>query len=199
MARPQLHAGDAILDAAQTVALESGVAAATIGEIARVSGAPVGSIYHRFGSRDELLARLWMRAVRRSQARFLDALDGPDPVGAAVAGALAVLDFCRDEPADARLLVSYRREDLLRHAPAPEITRELEELNRPVEDAIKELARGLSGRLSRPAIERTVLVVFDLPYGAARRHLIAGSNLPADLRSDVETAVRAVLARRGGA
>jgi AcrR family transcriptional regulator len=199
MPRPQLHASGSILDAARALALSSGVAAATIAEIARISGAPVGSIYHRFGSRDELLARLWIRAVRRSQASCLAAVDDADPVEAAVAGALSILDFCRDESTDAHLLVSFRREDLLRTAPSTALARELEALNRPIEEAIGRLARRLHGRSSRAAVERTVLVVFDLPYGAARRHLIAGHSLPPALRRDVEAAVRAVLRRRAGA
>ena len=196
MPRPELHPGDAILDAARSLAIGSGVGAATMAEVARTSGAPIGSIYHRFKSRDDLLARLWIRAVRRSQASFLDALDQADPVEAAVAGALAILDFCERERADAHLLVSFRREDLLRAAPSAEIAAELEELNRPVEEAIALLARRLHGRLTRAAVERTVLVVFDLPYGAARRHLLAGSSLPPALRREVEAAARAVLATR---
>jgi len=193
MPRHQLYPSDSILDAARALALESGATAATIAEIARTSGAPVGSIYHRFKSRDELLARLWIRAVGRSQGAFLVALQQADPTEAAVAAALAILDFCEDEPADAHLLVSFRREDLLRAAPTPELAGELAELNHPVEDAIGRLARRLYGRGSRPALERTVLAVFDLPYGAARRHLIAGQRLPAGLRDDVEAAVRSVL------
>jgi AcrR family transcriptional regulator len=198
LARPELHPTDTMLDAARELALESGVASATIGEIARVSGAPVGSIYHRFGSRAELLARLWIRAVRRSQASFIAAIDQPDPVAAAVAGALSILDFCESEPADAHLLVSFRREDLLRTAPSARLERELGELNHPIEQALEELARRLYGRLSRAAVERTVLVTFDLPYGAARRHLLDGHALPATLRSDVEAAARALLRHQLG-
>jgi AcrR family transcriptional regulator len=195
MPRPELHPSDSILDAARSLALDSGLTSATIEEIARISGAPTGSIYHRFRSRDELLARLWIRAVCRSQASFLAAVDQPEPVEAAIAGALSILDFCEHETADAHLLVSFRREDLLRTAPSADVGRELEELNRPVEEAIAGLARRLYGRLSRTAVERTVLVTFDLPYGAARRYLVDGRRFPPTLRHDVEVAARAVLQR----
>jgi AcrR family transcriptional regulator len=86
----------------------------------------VGSLYHRFGSRDELLARLWIRAVRRSQADFLAAIDRADPIDGAVSGAMAILDFCERKRTDARLLLSFRREDLLHAKPSPELTRALE-------------------------------------------------------------------------
>jgi AcrR family transcriptional regulator len=194
VARPSVHPPDTILDAARSLALDGGTGSATVAEIASASGAPVGSIYHRFGSRDELLARLWIRAVHRSQASFLAAIDQTDPVEAAVACATAIVEFCEAEPADARLLVAFRREDLIR-APLPaELTAELEELNKPLQRAIARLARKLHGSAGRAAVERTLFAVFDLPYGAARRHLVAGKPLPGGLRDDVEKAVRAVLA-----
>ena len=48
MPRPELHPTDSILDAARGVVLEQGLGAATVAAIAESSGAPVGSIYHRF-------------------------------------------------------------------------------------------------------------------------------------------------------
>lgn len=186
-----------MLDAARELLLESGAGGATVEAIADLSGAPTGSIYHRFGSRDGLVARLWMRAVYRSQASFLAALEQEDPRAAALAAAQSILDFCEQNPADARLLVSFRREDLIRTAPSGQLAEELEELNRPVETAVVALARRLYGRATRATLNRTLLAVFDLPYGAARRYLIAGKKLPAGLREDLARAVTAVLEERG--
>jgi AcrR family transcriptional regulator len=196
MPRPQVHPTDAMLDAARDLLLEDGSRSATIERIADASGAPTGSIYHRFGSRDELIARLWMRAVYRSQASFLTALEEPDAKKAALAAALSIIDFCEEHPADARLLVSFRRDDLIRSAPEGPLVDELAELNRPIERAVVDLARQLYGTRSRPALDRTLMVVFDLPYGAARRYLIAGTRLPTRLRGDVTAAINAVLDRR---
>ena len=77
MARPRLHDPDSILDATLTVVLDRGAPEATIQAIAAESGAPTGSIYHAFGSREALLARMWVRAARRSQERFLEAAQAP--------------------------------------------------------------------------------------------------------------------------
>jgi AcrR family transcriptional regulator len=190
-----------MLDAARDLLLEHGSGSATIEAIADLSGAPTGSIYHRFGSRDGLVARLWIRAVYRSQASFFAALEQEDPRAAALAAAQSILEFCEQEPADARLLVSFRREDLLRTALSGQLADELEELNRPIETAVVELARRLYGRATRATLDRTLLAVFDLPYGAVRRYLIAGSKLPGGLRDDLARAVTAVLedgARRPG-
>ncbi len=153
-----------------------------------------GSIYHRFGSRDALLTRLWIRAVRRSQASFLAALEEKDARAAALGAALSVFDFCAQEPGEARLLLSFRREDLIPKLPAKgPPAEELRELNRPIERAIADLARRLTGRRTRRVLEGTLLAVFDLPYGAVRRHLIAGQPPPPRLRADLTLAVSAVI------
>jgi AcrR family transcriptional regulator len=182
-----------MLDAARDLLIEGGSASATVEAIADVSGAPTGSIYHRFGSRDGLLTRLWIRAVYRSQASFLAALEHEDPRTAALAAAQSILEFCEQEPADARLLVSFRRDDLIRTAPSGQLADELEELNRPIQAAVVTLARRLYGRPTKAALNRTMLAVFDLPYGAVRRYLITGSKIPAGLRGDLTRAVKAVL------
>jgi AcrR family transcriptional regulator len=182
-----------MLDAARDLLLRDGSPSATMEAIAATSGAPTGSIYHRFGSRDELIARLWIRAVYRSQASFAAALEREDPKEAALAAAMSIIDFCDQHPADAQLLVGFRREDLIRTIPGGTLADELDVLNRPVERAVVGLARRLYGRRSRAALDRTLLAVFDLPYGAARRYLITGTPLPRGLRTDLTRAVAAVI------
>lgn len=193
MPRPQVHPTDAMLDAARDLLLEQGSRSATIDAIAEASGAPTGSIYHRFRSRDELIASLWIRAIRRAQAASLAELERDDPREAALAAAMSIVDFCEQHPSDAQLLVAFRREDLIRKLPEGTLADELRELNRPVARGVAQLAQRLYGTRARIARERTLLAVFDLPYGAARRHLIAGSRLPAGLREDLERAVAAVI------
>ena len=108
-------------------------------------------------------------------------------------GGLSIIDFCAQEPADAQLLVAFRHDDLVRAAPTGAVAQELEDLNGPVEQAVVDLARGLYGRATRAALDRVLLAVFDLPYGAVRRHLIAGKSLPPALREDLERAIAAVV------
>ena len=195
MARRLIHTAEKILDVARSIVLDRGVSAATIEAIARASQAPSGSIYHRFGSRDVVLVELWIRAVRRSQHRFLEAIKAsPDPTDAVVAAGLSILDFAIDEPDDARLLSSLRHEDLVRSPlPAPTTDR-LRELNRELARAIARLAKALYATEQRSARELVALAAFDIPYGAVRRHVIAGAAPPDDLRGHLERAIRAVLA-----
>jgi hypothetical protein len=131
--------------------------------------------------------------VYRSQAAFLAALERNDPKEAAHAAAMSIIDFCEREPADAQLLTAFRREDLMRAIPTGAVGEELQSLNRPVERAVVQLARRLYGKTSRAALDRTLLAVFDLPYGAARRYLIMGTPLPSRLRDDLGRAVTAVI------
>ena len=194
MPRPELHPTDSILDAARGVVLDQGLGAATIAAIADSSGAPVGSIYHRFGSVDDLLAEIWIRAVRRSQESFANAAGHPDPLEAAVGAGLSVYDFCVDHPADGRLLLAYRPEDLAGARIDPKQRAELVRLNDPVVAIVKDLARRLYGRASRKSFDLVLMAVFDLPHGAVRRPLANGEELLPQRRDALEAALRAALA-----
>lgn len=193
MGRRALHSEEQILDAAQTLVLNRGARSLTVDAIASFGKVPKGSIYHRYASLNDLLAAMWIRAARSSQGMFLDALADPDPLCAAVNGALALHDFASDQFANARLLASMRREDLIEQVKSPVLRDELSELNRGLELALRRLAGRVFGANTRDALERTVCAVVDIPMGAIRRHLITGTRMPKTLRSQLELAVRGAL------
>jgi AcrR family transcriptional regulator len=177
------------MDAARVVVLERGARGATISAIATASGAPTGSIYHRFESVDELLARAWMRAVRRVQEALLGAV-ADDPVEAAVAGALAVYDFCLREREDALLASSFRLSDFIDADLSQDARSALALLNRRIDPFLSVLARRLGGRSRR---DIALLAIRDLPYGAALPHIRNGTRPSAARRMRLEAAVRAVV------
>ncbi|MEJ2886381.1 helix-turn-helix domain-containing protein [Actinomycetospora aeridis] len=194
MGRAERHPAGSILDAARELVLADGVRAATVDRIVVASGAPKGSIYHRFGTLDDLLATMWLRAVRASQDRFLAALEGSgDAVTVGGAAALTLYDFAREQPDDAALLITLRREDVDRGIRDEDLARGLTTVNAPIERGVADLARRLHGRADREAVERTVLAVVDLPLGAIRRHLLARRPPPPELRDPLGRAVRAAL------
>jgi AcrR family transcriptional regulator len=174
--------------------LSDGARAVTVDRIVAVSGAPKGSVYHRFSTVDDLLAAMWLRGVRRSQDRFLEPLssDG-NPLDAAVAAGLAIHDFASEEPADARLLAAMRREDLVAEVTDPALRAALQHINDQLHSALVVLARRLYGRATADAVERTACAVIDLPQGAIRRHLVAGVAVPRGVRSQLAAAIRAAL------
>jgi AcrR family transcriptional regulator len=109
---------DGILDAAAQEILDGSARAdVTIGAIARRLGAPSGSIYHRFASREELLVRLWLRSVSRFHQHYLAAGDDPDPQRALLRMAVCVATFTRDHPSDAVAMTLFRQSRLIQDAP----------------------------------------------------------------------------------
>ncbi|BCI87263.1 hypothetical protein NIIDMKKI_24690 [Mycobacterium kansasii] len=108
-----------MLDAARSIALESGARAVTVDAIAALSGASVGSLYNRFGSRDKILTAAWQRALERFQEPFLDQLRRDDLDDAALGAARWIMEFARTQPEDARLLAAFRPADVLTDPNAP--------------------------------------------------------------------------------
>jgi AcrR family transcriptional regulator len=195
LAPPRKHDTDAILDAARALVLADGPRAASVAAISQASGAPVGTLYHRFGNRDGVLAAAWFRALERFQARALaaDAAHPDDPVEAGVALAAASLTFAAEQPDDARLLLVVRRDDLLDGAPEQWRAR-LDAGNAPLQAAVVRIARALHGRADARALDRVTRAVVDLPTAAVRRHVRGGgAPLPAWLAADVADAARTLL------
>lgn len=56
--------------------LAGGPRAVSVAAIAAASGAPVGTLYHRFETRDGILAAAWLRALERFQQPLLEAYAG---------------------------------------------------------------------------------------------------------------------------
>lgn len=191
MAPPRKHETDAILDAARALVLTEGPRAASVAAIAKASGAPVGTLYHRFGNRDGILKATWLRGIERFQRRAM-AADGATPVEVAVAMAGAVLQFARDEPEDARLLLTIRRADLLDGGPDADFDATLADMNAPVFERLHELARGIFGRDDDRAMDAVMRAVADLPYATVRRHIDDGK-WPVWLSEDLATSVRRLL------
>ena len=196
--RPRLHSDDAILDAARSLVCAEGARAATVAAIASASGAPTGSIYHRFGSVDELIARLWLRAVRRLQAVLLQPPGAGDPVERTVALARATFDHCLREPEDAQILAAFSLESVLAHDLPGELRAELATVNAPASAALRSIARDLFGSASRSAVDAAAAAIVDLPYGLARRHVEERSAAPPQRRRHLEAAVRGLLADWSG-
>ncbi|HEY0949002.1 helix-turn-helix domain-containing protein [Nocardioides sp.] len=182
---------DGILDAAAEEVLTRGSGAdVTIGAVARRLGAPSGSIYHRFPSREELLVRLWIRSVRRFHERYLAAGREADPQRAILDMAVCVATFTRDHRADAAAMTLFRQSRLM--ASAPESCRaEVVEINAGVNERLAELT---VARYSRPSPRHRVLVrvaAIDSPYGLVRPYV--GDAVPSWLAEVIRASSGAVL------
>jgi AcrR family transcriptional regulator len=187
MARTQ-HSTDSILDAARRIVVQRGSRAATLEEIVRESGAPTGSIYYRFGSVDQLLARLWLRAARRSHA-IVQEVRSDDAIETLVAGAGSLYDLCLREPEDALLLSSFRPSDFLRGELDEDLRTELETVNAPIEKSLGQIADAIP-----ISLDVVLFVLAQLPYTFARHQISKAGKPDPTWRAQLETCVRAVLA-----
>ncbi|ORW29337.1 TetR family transcriptional regulator [Mycobacterium paraense] len=191
MAPPRKHETDVILDAARALVLDGGPRAASVAAISKASGAPAGTLYHRFGNRDGILTAAWLRALERFQARAM-AARGATPVDTAVAMAVAGIGFARELPEDARLLLTIRPGDLLDGEPDAAFRQTLAAMNAPLTERLAALARQLYGRGDRRSVDAVARAVADLPYAVVRRHA-HDEPMPKWLEADVAASARAVL------
>lgn len=194
--RAAKYTDEAILDAALELAGEHGPHGATVVAIADRLGAPSGSIYHRFASRDLIVARLWIRTVRHFQEGFLAAMALRDPLESATAAVAHTLLWTSEHPREAKILVLYRREDLIARWP-DELGEELATLNDQVKRAIVTFARAQFGSVNAETIGRTRFALIDLPYAAARQ-IISGASHPTPWLLDAVTTAALACLRTAG-
>lgn len=171
MARPRTHDPDSLLDAAEELMVSSGSSGVTIRALTHAAGASSGTIYHAFGSREDLLGRMWLRAARRfldAQNTAIDDALGSDPstkaaLEATVAVASVPYSLKTEFPNSATVLLRYRRDEILGHKLSDELRSELKSLDDELLSVLRRLASALWSREDRPAIETVALCVVDLP------------------------------------
>jgi AcrR family transcriptional regulator len=178
MPRPAKHDEIGILNAAASLVAARGPSAATITAISHAMGAPSGSIYHRFRSRDELLGRLWLTKAQSFQNKWAQALKKPDPRLAGLEAALALPRAVRDDFEGARIMLLHRREDFLAQGWPAEMQKEAQRLGEQVEEILASITRRLFGRNTVSARQIATFAVLDLPFSAVRRYVGAGELPP---------------------
>ncbi|MGH3532972.1 MAG: TetR/AcrR family transcriptional regulator [Mycobacterium sp.] len=108
----------AILDAALTVFLKTGVAGTTIEALHRESGASVGSIYHFFGSKEGVAAELYIATLRDYFDAYLAALQGSSSARGGIEGSVrAHLEWVTSNEVRARFLFHCREYEVIEDSP----------------------------------------------------------------------------------
>ncbi|MDQ5893758.1 MAG: hypothetical protein QG596_19 [Actinomycetota bacterium] len=203
MARPRTHDIDSLLDAAERLLAEGGSSAVTIRALGQATGAPSGTLYHAFGSRADLLGRMWLRAAERflteQEAAIDRELEDEDEHGfeEAVAATVAVASvpavIQAQAPDTATVLFRYRRDDILGQEISADLRAELQELDNRLLAVLTRLARGLWGKRDRASVETVAICVVDLPTAI----LINRRERVIEPLGVLEAAVRGVLSSRG--
>jgi AcrR family transcriptional regulator len=194
MPRPQVYDRDAMLDAAEALAVRGGTKAVTVRAVSELSGISNGAIYHAFGSMGGLVGRAWARAARRFLALQRDVVDAalrsPDgAIRAVVAAADTPAIFSEQHPVSAQLVIGTRREDLIGDAPA-EVQAELRALDHELVDLLIQLAIAVYDRKDGAAVAIIEDCVVGLPSGLLFRRPMPPTP---DTRRRLAAAVEAIL------
>lgn len=199
MPRQRLHSVDDLLDVAEQLVTSGDPAGLTLRALAASAGASNGTIYHAFGSREELLARLWLRATERLGGLLTEATEATGAttgasVEAVVAAALAPVRFTREHPASAQLFFAQRSDQLFTADLPRALTDALAADRRRFTTLLTGLADGVWHRRDRYAVAAIATCVVDIPGGIVRRALLEHRTVDAAAERRIEAAVRAILA-----
>ncbi|UXA19146.1 TetR/AcrR family transcriptional regulator [Mycobacterium sp. SMC-4] len=185
MPRPPRYTVDDLLDAAAELLAADGAAAVTMSAVARLCGAPSGSVYHRFPSRAALCGELWLRTEERFHAALAAVLAEPgDPQQRCVAGAHQVLAWCRRHPAEAQVLLTGPGPLGLSEWPDP-LSNRRKRLQRRQRKAFAELSDDVT---------RVGAALIDVPLAMVRRQQRSRQTVPAGAEEIVEDCARALIA-----
>lgn len=189
MARPSLFTNDDVLDAALACVAATGPNI-SIADIAGQLGGPVGSIYHRFASRDALKVRLWLRSVQRFQAGLFDLADASEPHESLIAMALHIPQYCRAHQDEAVSLTIFRQDRLLGDCPA-EVRDAVATMNDPLITVVHRLTAQRYSRRTASNLEWVVMATQVAPFGLVRPYL--GGSVPHHVDDAVAASADAIL------
>ncbi|WP_278264251.1 TetR family transcriptional regulator [Nocardia sp. AG03] len=191
MARPRLFTDDQVLDAARDLLADPAITRPAIAAIGAAAGVHAGSIYVRFASRDELLARLWLRSIRRFHEGFVTALRGPSPL---LSAAAFLPRYCREHPTEARAMKMFRHEELLDVGPEA-LRAELAHVNDDMYAALRAAVAAEFGVADARTLAVAEAAVKAIPYGLVRDYIARATPIPTWIDEVTVTASGAVLDR----
>ncbi len=180
------------LDAALKLVAEGEAGAATVSAIAEELGAPIGSVYHRFSTKEVLLAELWLRTVESFQRGFLEALGRLDGLSAA----LHTPGWVRENLMEGKVLLVHRREELVSGQWPEEVKGKAGRLSYELDEGIKDYARQTFGDVMETSILKTTFALIDVPYSATKRYLMKEKSPPKILDELIEKTFYAVIGGR---
>jgi AcrR family transcriptional regulator len=161
--------------AARNIAAAGGPASVTVTSVTEQLGAPVGSFYHRFASRDVLLANVWLSTALAFQTGFVAAIKGGD----GLAAALHTPVWVREHPEEARSFLLYHRDDFAHGNWPRDLKDRVARQGRRVDAAYKRFARVSFGGVGANELRLARFVLAELPKAAVGSYLRQGLAPPA--------------------
>jgi len=189
MGRKAQYNKEQFVSAALRLLAQKGPTGVTMKGVAEEAGAPMGSVYHRFPSRDVLMAELWVRTAASFQQGFLRALEQGDGLSAA----LYTPRWIRKHPQEGRVLLMYRREDLLKDAWPSGLKARARQLTDALDRGVRSFIRKKFHTRSRETLDRTLFALIDVPHAAVRRYLEVGQAPPEGIDALIQETYFAIL------
>src|SRR6266436_5320469 len=157
----------AFLTAARDLVAQNGPAAVTVSSVTERLGAPSGSFYYRFPSRDILLAELWLATALAFQQRFVAAIKAGDGLTAA----LHTPVWVRAHLDDACVFLLHHRDDFVQGAWPAALTARVAQQARRVDACYRRFARDVFGGANAEMLRLARFVLADVPKAAVSPHL----------------------------
>lgn len=193
MGRKALFQRRDMTGAALRLVAERGPQAVTVAALAKEVGAPTGSIYHRYRSRDELLAELWMDVVEGFQSAFVASLEAAHDLDGAVATARFMPAWTREHPLETRLLLLHRRQDFVAGDWPADLAARATALEPQLGSALRAFAQRAFGHAEADTMARLRYALLDAPFGAIKPYVQARKRVPLLVDELVTATARAVL------
>ena len=178
MIRPAIFDSDAIVTATIEVAATHGPAAASIARIAKVLGAPTGSIYHRFSSRGALLAEVWLRTAEDFQTGIGAVLQDDEVYPAGIKAACFTAHWTRKYPERARILLLHRREDFIDGDWPDALSTRAVALKQAMTSGLKAYTSRLTGNATERNIRIISYALAQAPLAAVKPYVQANKKPP---------------------
>lgn len=189
MGRKAQFTKEQLISTAMDLLAEKGLANVTMAEISKKSGAPIGSVYHRFSSRELLLANVWVTLIRSFQTGYIKKLKQ----GNAVDMALHTLQWVREHPRQAKAFLLHKREQLITGQWPEDLKASVKILKNEMDRAMKDFAVRYLGSAREKDMARVFFCLVQVPNGAVRDYLQKDEPVPDYLDKLVSETCQALL------
>jgi AcrR family transcriptional regulator len=166
MGRKAYFKNEEFIDSAIQIIAEEGLGALTIAGLSTRVTAPIGSVYHRFPSRDALLAELWLNIIESFQNEWLKILEMDG-----LQATLYCLQWVRTHPNEARIMLLYRIDDLTSGEWPKDLQKRALRSSRELHEGVASFTKKQFGSVTKEYIDRTLFAIHDAPMGILRRYL----------------------------
>lgn len=197
MARPRIHDEELLLDAAEILLANGEPSSLSIRSLSAATGAPSGTLYHLFGSRMEIVGRLWLRAGNRFlnlQNELIDeAVSKPgtdQPTYAVIAAAGTLWKLKERYPQSSAIISRFTRDELVSELDNEILVAKLTALDAQLIETFKRLATLTLGRADSYTVEAVRVCLTNLPST-----LFSDQRLSNERASEyLEAAIKGILA-----